>query len=332
MLLFRFCLCCFCWSLVLAATGQGRVTVLADSTYLVIGDPVRCTLVVSVPKGASSVTAPLIGEVIAQSSEVLELLAQEAPLQENQTETNDVYQYPLQLTVWEPGQHELPPLEFSYVYQDQLQTIRSKAVTFTAIAPQVTGDSTYIADIKPILAEKPNFFDWLYRILTHPVFLVLLFLLLAIGAVVALVRYRNHLGEQADWLTPEEWALGRLAALRESSYLEYGNVIAFHTEVSYIIRRYLKLRYRVDALEQPNSVILPPLAHHLLMDDAALHQELTTVLEQADLIKYAKASPLSIANDKALILIRDLVAATQRRLDALRAERKHSSPSKTVQR
>ena len=330
MALVRFCLCFCGWALALAACAQGQINILADSTELLIGDPVRCTVVVNVPKGAQSVTAPVIGEVLAQSSEVLELLEQSDPI-ELEGDVNDTYQYPLLLTAWEPGLHDLPALTFSFVYKDSLYSLQSRATTFTASAPTVTGDSTYMADIKPLLAEEPNFWDLLYKILSHPVFIVLLFVLLTAAGLYALVQYRNRIQAAARPPSPEEWALARLEALRNSDYLQRGDVIAFHTEVSYILRAYLKRRFRIDALEHPNSVVLPQVKGHPLLTDAALYEELDTVLRQADLIKFAKASPLPIANEKALTLIANLIRAVQHRLVEWAEAQATTSSTKSLQ-
>lgn len=323
-------LLCFLSGCLFAATiaAQGNITVLADSTYLLIGDPVRCTVVVNVPKGATSVTAPIISDVIAENNEVLELLEQGDRLEET-NQNHDTYQYPLVLTAWEPGTQDLPPLTFSYVFQDSIYNLTSKAVTFSAIAPEVTGDSTYVVDIKPLLAERPNFWDRLKQFLTHPIVAIFLFLLVALGIVYVFFRYRNR-PNNSPLITPEEWAQTRWVALRDSDFITKGDFIGFHTEISYILRGYLKRRFKIDALERPNSEFLPQLNPHPLLVQAPLREELTTVLQEADLIKYAKASPLPIANEKALNLIPELLKTVQERLEVLENNANLSSTTKTT--
>lgn len=325
-------LLCLLGGCLLTATiaAQGNITVLLDTTYLLIGDPVRCTVVVNVPKGASSVTAPIIGDVLAENNEVLELLEQGGPLQEA-NERYDTYQYPLVFTAWEPGMQELPPLSFSFVHEENIHTLVSQAATVTAMAPQVTGDSTYVADIKPLLAERPNFWDRLKQFFSHPIVAVLLFLLLVAGMMYLFWRYRNR-KDVTPTPTPEEWALARWEALRNSDFIPKGNFIGFHTEISYILRGYIKGRFKIDALERPNSEFLPQLNPHPLLIQAALREELSTVLQQADLIKYAKASPLPIANEKALALIPELIKTVQERLEILENDANLSSPAKTTRR
>lgn len=325
-------LLCFMGSCLLAAAvaAQGNITVLLDTTNLLIGDQVRCTVVVNVPKGARSITAPIIGEALAEGNEVLELLEQGDPLQES-NERYDTYQYPLVVTAWEPGMQDLPPLTFSYLWEDSVRTLVSQAATLIAIAPQVTGDSTYVVDIKPLLAERANFWDYLKQFLSNPIVAVLLFLMLAIGfgGLFWLIRGGP---ERDKGPTPEEWALARWETLRNSDFIQKGDFIAFHTEISYILRGYLKQRFKIDALERPNSEFLPQLNPHPLLVQADLREELETVLRQADLIKYAKASPLPIANEKSLALIPNLIKTVQERLEILENDARIASPAKTTRR
>lgn len=291
--------------------AQAQVTILADSTEILIGDPLGMRIVVNVPHGAQ-VIFPIIGDALAEEK-VVELLEQgERKLTEGKV--NDTYELPLTLTAWEPGQRQLPELVFSYKYKEEVQELRSKSFVFTAAAPQVTGDSIYVADIKTILAEERNFWDYFYQILTHPIVAILFFLVLAFLAFYALVVYRNKLKKRQKRQTPEQWALEQLDILEAQNYLTQNNFIAYHTAISLILRTYFGKRLNIDALEQPSSYFLPQLKTHTFLQGNILQEELTTVLEQADLIKYAKASPLPIANEKAATAIRSLISLVQERL------------------
>lgn len=309
----------------LATLGaQAQVTILADSTSMLIGDPLGVRIVVNVPRGAQLVF-PIIGEALDKEA-IVELLEQgERVLTKGKV--NDTYEQPLVLTAWEPGQRELPELVFSYKDKDSVYQLRSKPFVFTASAPQVTGDSTYVADIKTILVEKPNFWDHLGRILSHPIVAVLFFLLLAFGAFYALVLYKNKLRERRERQTPEQLALEQLEALEAQGYLTQSNFVAYHTGISLILRTYLRKRMKIDALEQPISYFLPQLQAHKFLQDTPLKEELAIVLQQADLIKYAKASPLPIANEKAATAIRQVVAVVHAYLVEAQAKEKLAARS-----
>lgn len=304
--------------------AQAQVTILADSTEMLIGDPLGVRIVVNVPHG-SQVVFPIINEALAKE-EVVELLEQ-GDRKITKGKVNDTYELPLVLTAWEPGQRELPALVFSYKYKEEVTKLTSKPFTFTAAAPQVTGDSTYVADIKNILAEEPNFWDYLYQVLTHPIVAVIFFLLLSFAAFYALVVYKNKLKNRPTRQSPEAWALEQLELLKAQNYLAQNNFIAYHTAISLILRTYFQRRLKIEALEQPSSYFLPLLSQHQYLKNKALQEELTTVIQQADLIKYAKASPLPIANEKAAQVIRDLVSRVRMNMEEEAALEKATSPS-----
>lgn len=310
----------------LATVGaQAQVIVLADSTDILIGDPLGLRLVVNVPSGAQ-VVFPSITEALAEE-EVVELLDQ-GERQLTKGKVNDTYELPLIVTAWEPGQRQLPSLGFSYKDKNKVKELHSKPFIFTATAPQVTGDSTYVADIKTILPEALTFWDYLYQILSHPIVAVLFFLFLAFAAFYGLIMYKNRLKERAARQTPEQWALEQLERLENQSYIVQGNFIAYHTGISLILRTYFVQRFEIDALEQPLSFFLPTLQqNNFLQHNQRLQDELATVLQQADLIKYAKASPLPIANTKAAQAIKEVVALVQRQLEETETAQKERNSS-----
>ncbi|MGH1335645.1 MAG: hypothetical protein ACRBFS_05910 [Aureispira sp.] len=313
----------------LATIGaQAQVTILADSTTMLIGDPLGIRIVVNVPSGAQ-VVFPIISDALVEE-EVVEVLEQ-GERQFTQGKVNDTYEQPLVLTAWEPGQQQVPELVFSYKYKNEVLELRSLPFVFTAAAPKVTGDSTYVADIKTILAEEPNFWDYLTQIVSHPIVLVLLFLLLGFGAFYAFVSYKKNLKERLERQTPEQWTLEQLELLEAQNYLTQNKFIAYHTAISLILRTYFHKRFKIEALEQPNSYFLPKLEQHPFLQGSNLQEELSTVLKQADLIKYAKASPLPIANEKAAKVIRDVVAVVRAYLvEAAAREKSAARSSKSV--
>ncbi len=305
----------------LATLGaQAQVTILADSTEMLIGDPLGLRIVVNVPRGAQPVFSSFSKTL--EQEEVLELLEQ-GEQKFTSGEVNDTYELPFVITAWEPGQYSLA--EFTVRYKernrDSVYQLQAPPFNFVAAAPQVTGDSTYVADIKTIIAEPLNFWDYLYRVLTHPVVAILLFLMLSFTAFYSLIQYKNRLKERRERQTAEQWILEQLEQLEAQDYLSQHNFIAYHTRISLILRSYLRHRFKVEALEQPNSYFLPKVAVHPYLQGTTLFEEITTVLEQADLIKFAKASPLPIANEKAATLIRDLVKLVRARLAAAEAQK-----------
>lgn len=290
------------------AQEQGQANIFMDSTSFLIGDQVLMELVVNIPAGYTP-TFPIIDEIL--EAEKLEIIDQQerALIKGN---PNYTYKQKFTLTAWEPGTYQIPPLKFAYKNNGALVEFESASLMLNVTAPQVTGDSTYVADIKNILAESPNFLDQLLAFFKHPVVVALLLLALAFLAFYAFMQYQNR-AKVIVPKTPEELALEQLEHLEQSDLLAQQEYKEFHTNISFILRTYLDARFKIKALERPTSDFLPKIQQHRLLSPS-LYDEFETVLEHADLIKYAKASPLDIANKKALSFCFELIKSVQEKL------------------
>lgn len=290
------------------AQDKGQANIFMDSTSFLIGDQISMELVVNIPEGYTP-TFPIIEELLEK--EKLEIVEQ----QERELikgKPNYTYKQSFILTAWEPGSYQIPALKFAYKNNGELVEFESSSLMLNVTAPQVTGDSTYVADIKTILAESPNFLDQLFAFFTHPVVVALLILLLAFLAFYAFMQYKNR-AQAIVPKTPEEIALHQLETLKQSDLLTQQKYKEFHTSISFILRTYLNSRFKIKALERPTSEFIPKLKEHRLLK-SSLSEEFETVLEHADLIKYAKASPLDIANTKALSFCFELINSVQEKL------------------
>jgi len=300
------CLVGCSWGLL--AQDKGQANIFMDSTSFLIGDQISMELVVNIPAGYTP-TFPIINEILEK--EKLEIIdQQERKLIKGKP--NYTYKQKFILTAWEPGSYQIPALSFAYKNNGELVEFESASLMLSVTAPQVTGDSTYVADIKTILAESPNFLDQLYAFFTHPVVIALLILLLAFLAFYAFTQYQNSAKSIAP-KTPEEIMLQQLDVLKQSDLLGQHRYKEYHTSISFILRTYLNGRFKIKALELPTSDFLPKLEQHRLLDPS-LYEEFETVLEHADLIKYAKASPLDIANKKALSFCFELIDSVRETL------------------
>lgn len=291
------------------AQDKGLANIFMDSTSFLIGDQVSMEVVVNVPAGYTP-TFPIIEELLEK--EKLEIVSQEEQ-ELIKGNPNYTYKQKFTLTAWEPGTYQIPALKFAYKNKGALVEFESASLMLRVSAPQVTGDSTYVADIKPILAESLNFLDQLHAFFTHPVVIAVLILLLAFLAFFAFMQYQNR-AKLIVPKTPEEIALQQLEVLQQSGLLTQQRFTEFHTSISFILRTYLNGRFNIKALERPTSDFLPKLKQHSLLKPS-LYEEFETVLEHADLIKYAKASPLDIANKKALSFCFELIESVQKELD-----------------
>lgn len=278
----------------LQAQGNGQANIIVDSTTFSSGDAIKMQVIVNAPVG-NTVTFPAIGDLLEK--EELELMDQ-GETEMIKGDVNNTFKKTITFTAWEPKSYQIPSMTFSYKKGADIIKIESASLMVTVVAPTVTGDSTYIADIKTILAEERNFWDKLYAFFTHPVVISLLLLGIAFLAFYGFMYYKNR-PKTKPKPSPEAIALQQLDALKAKNLLEKNQFQAFHTDISLILRTYVNNRFKISALERPTSSFLPQLEQHKYMS-SKLFEEGQTVLEHADLIKFAKASPLDVANTKAL--------------------------------
>ncbi len=287
--------------------GQSvQATVMADSTVMFIGDQLTVQVLVNAPQGTEVVYPNMAS---AFESDQLELVNQSEVKVKEASDGTRTFKQTLSLTAWDEGMYAVPALTFSYTGGQTGETSSNILMLEARYPAPVTGDSTYMADIKPILAENYTVWDYIKAFLFNPVTLAALGAILVLGLIFWYTQIRKV---PEPTKTPEEIALQRLEVLEADNPLQNNDFREFHTQISFIIREYLSNRFHILALESPTSEFLPKLSTDQL--DAMLYNELQEVLERADLIKFAKASPLSIANKQALDYAYNLVRAVQERL------------------
>ena len=99
-------------------------------------------------------------------------------------------------------------------------------------------------------------------------------------------------------------AIQRLEELENAQ----ADTITFHSQISFIIRSFLKSHYNINALELPTQDILTILAQTDFPN--FMQKDLAEVLETADLVKFAKASPLPAAQSFAANFVKRLINNT----------------------
>lgn len=97
----------------------------------------------------------------------------------------------------------------------------------------------------------------------------------------------------------EVTALRDLERIKTEKLWMRNQVKEYYTDLTETLRRYLSCRYGIQAKESTSAEILAQLKP-LMRDLPDEERKLTNILEQADLVKFAKMEPLPDENDKAL--------------------------------
>ena len=115
--------------------------------------------------------------------------------------------------------------------------------------------------------------------------------------------------EIRDERPPHVLAIERLDALDRQQLWQQGQIKAFHSELSHIVREYLERRFGIQALESTSSEIIAQLRRMAISGD--LLEETARMMEVEDLVKFAKAQPPVEVHATHLTFVREFVDKTK---------------------
>ena len=201
------------------------------------------------------------------------------------------YQNEIVLQSWDFGVFKLPRMKFPL---SNGETVTSEENTLLVTANMLDPsqlDSVGMAPLKPIIPENYLFGDYLKMILpvAVPVLALLLFWYFIQRTKLKRAKKKLALEEPEPIVPAHEIALVRLKALEEKELWQKGEIKAYQSEITHIIREYLENRYQILALESTTSEIAQQL--QTLGFNEPLKAKLQHILQMADLVKFAKAKP-----------------------------------------
>jgi len=287
-----------------------QITTVADRNNIQIGDHLQLKLSLQAPQGLEVNFPQYQTELDSSGWELLRTDELKVSAQAG----DNVYQQTIILTAWEAGQKTIPALNFSFINAGVVQPLRSQPLTIQVDNPPLV-DSNYIAGIKPIIIEDKVWTDYLI----YAFWVLAAFLILAVLVVVWYIL-KNR---KSPPLTAEELALEQLRLLSQQNYLQEKNFIAYHSEISLILRRYLQTRFKYKALSMTSTQISLEIAAKPFT--ANFRAQVEELLSTADLIKFAKASPLERSNSFAYETVEKLVLHVQNELIAQKKSAKTNS-------
>ena len=202
----------------------------------------------------------------------------------------------LVLTIFELGDFKIPPVPVSYKDESgrggQVQT-EPVAVKVVSVGKKPTDKD----DIRPIKGPVALGLRWL-RTLAGGVLAALLSILLAVKII---LRKRKEALDLESLKPPHERAMLELGRLQGKGWLEAGRTKEFYSELADILRRYLERRFTIESLELTTFELVRILKEKEF--DAGVVGKIKDLLENSDLVKFAKFSPpKSLADD----LVREL--------------------------
>lgn len=303
------------------ALAQNQIVVRAqmDSAAIMMGDQTTVRLEISQDKG-KFVRLPIIQDTLVAGVEVLKISKPDTiDLKNNRIQINNE----VLITSFDSGLYYLPP--FKYVIDDD--TFATQSLSLKVVPMPV--DTTHAEyDIKTV--DAPPFVLWDY-VPAWVIYLLIALLVIAAG-IYAYWRWgrKEKVSEAAteeQTIPPYERAIQALHELKDSKLWQQGQEKAYYTTLTEILRVYIDQRFHINAMEMTSTQIIETLRRN--EETKAVNQQLRSILEMADFVKFAKMRPLPDDNEQVMRYAETFVEETKPEEKAPESAAEDATPEKT---
>lgn len=185
-----------------------------------------------------------------------------------------------------------------YIPQQQV-FIRNRAYLTDSILIEVATipiDTTKIRmfDVKPVIEEPIIFDDY-----KHYIFWGLIALIVLAG-IIWFLKSRKKVDKEPEIVvikTPVELALDALAELDKKLLWQNNEIKKFYSELTKIVRHYIENELQIPALEKTTDELISTLSDfndaETIDTNKGTIAKLRNLLQEADLVKFAKSKPLA---------------------------------------
>lgn len=291
-----------------SANMRAQVTVEAaiDSLQLLIGEQAKVRLEVSMDADGR-LSLPVIKDTLTRGVEVLDIAKPDTQLLNGDKRWLITQEYTI--TSFDSALYYLPPFEVwvdSNVYRSQALALKVYSIPVDTLHPDQFFGPKSIQPVPLVWSDiAPLVFSFL--------------LMLVLGAVSAffIVRYRDNkpiikIIKITPKLPPHQEAMKKIEEIKANKAWRREDPKQYYTELTDVIRVYIKERFGFNAMEMTSSEIIEHLLQEKNKESIA---DLKLLFETADLVKFAKHAPLMNENDMNLVNAVDFINQTKREED-----------------
>lgn len=295
---------------------ENPVSISVDTTAIRIGEQIHYKILV---KGKNNIIFPTLKLDSLRKVELVEALPTDTL--KNQLEKKYL------LTSFDSGVYVIP--------QQVILINNTKYLTDSLLINVATVKVDTLKqkmfEIKAIKSEPKTFDDYKHL-------LWWLLLLIAVIAVILYFVFRKKKEEEVIvYVAPIQEAFLRLKELDEKQLLQQNKVKIYYSELTDIVRTYIEKDIKIPALESTTNELIETIKDFNESSNMGISketiQQLKTVLQSADLVKFAKSNPIleEIRSDRNSVekILKDTQTAVHKS-DAVEVEENLENAIKTV--
>ena len=295
-------LCAFFSVPMLFAQMDYDLQVAVDTTKMRIGEQIQYTLQL---KADSTAQVSFSDQPIFAPFEILE----ESAIDTIKAQSHYLFTKKYALIQFDSGAYWLPPQK---VLVNGLYKISDSLLIQVATVPVDTLKQK-LFDIKPIVEVEQNF-----EALTQSILYGLLAVLLLVGLIYIFFFAKKRREERKKKLPPFERAIKELKALETVTPSLQEEYKQYYSRLTDVVRRYLEEEAKISALESTTDELLLKLEALKQSGQLELGREtiknLKSVLQKADLVKFARSTPEFGTTSKDRELVEGVVIETKEAL------------------
>lgn len=287
-----------------ASSMKAQVTVEAtiDSLQLLIGEQTKIKLQVSMDAG-QNLRLPLLKDTLVRGVEVLDVAKPDTQLLNENKRWLVSQEYTV--TSFDSALYYLPPFQVmvdNQMYQSKALALKVYSVPVDTLHPdQFFGPKT--------IHEVPLTWDDLAPM----VYSILSLLVLGILTAFLIIRYRDNkpiirIIRIEPKLPPHLAAMKKIETIKANNNYRKEEPKQYYTDLTDVIRTYIKERFGFNAMEMTSAEIISRLQEE---KDRESVNDLKELFTTADLVKFAKHSPLINENDMNLVTAIDFINQTK---------------------
>ena len=274
------------------------VTASTDTTDYMIGDQIQYSLFIKMNKDVY-----IINPFFRDSLKNIDVLEISDPVAEENEDGKSV-KYNYVLSRFDSAQVTIPPIKIEYRTKadSALKSVLSNAVTFNVHRMNVAMEEE-IKDIKPPI----RLFDYLFII-----YILIVIIVLVIGYFIYRKYFKNkpqtEIKPIAEKIPLHQLTLRKLEQLDKEELWQKGFVKDYHSKITDIIREYFEKQFGLPVLERTTTESLKLLSKH--PQGIKVLDISSQFLSNADLVKFAKFTPLENVNREMMTQAKDIVKKT----------------------